>query len=68
MVFPVEDAGKYAVAQGVVRKIPLSLERSKAWARHQRDSYKVDIDPDAITEPLTLVRLDGTGAVIRDKN
>ena len=67
MVFPVEDAGKYAVAQGVVRKIPLSLERSKAWARHQRDSYKVDIDPDAITEPMTLVRLDGTGAVIRDK-
>ncbi len=67
MVFPVEDKGKYAVAQGVVRKIPMTLEQSKSYARHQRDSYGADMDPDAITEPLTIVRLDGTGAVIRDK-
>lgn len=66
MVFPMEANGKYAVAQGVVRKMPMTLEQSKRWATYQRDSYGVDIDPDAISEPLTIVRLDGSGAVIRD--
>ena len=66
MVFPMEANGKYAVAQGIVRKMPMTLEKSKRWATYQRDSYGVDIDPDAITEPLTIVRLDGSGAVIRD--
>jgi hypothetical protein len=66
MVFPMEANGKYAVAQGVVRKMPMTLEQSKRWATYQRDSYQVDIDPDAINEPLTIVRLDGSGAMIRD--
>ena len=64
--FPMEANGKYAVAQGVVRKMPMTLEQSKRWATYQRDSYQVDIDPDAINEPLTIVRLDGSGAMIRD--
>lgn len=67
MVFPMEANGKYAVAQGKVRKMPMTLEQSKKWARYQRDSYGADLDPDAITEPLTLVRIDGSGAVIRDR-
>lgn len=66
MVFPMEANGKYAVAQGKVRKMPMTLEQSKRWATYQRDSYGADIDPDKITEPLTIVRLDGSGAVIRD--
>tara|TARA_B100000530_G_scaffold38259_1_gene22107 strand:- start:87 stop:749 length:663 start_codon:yes stop_codon:yes gene_type:complete len=66
MVFPMEASGKYAVAQGTVRKMPMTLEQSKRWATYQRDSYGIDIDPDAINEPLTIVRLDGSGAVIRD--
>ena len=66
MVFPMEANGKYAVAQGTVRKMPMTLEQSKRWATYQRDSYGIDIDPDAINEPLTIVRLDGSGAVIRD--
>jgi hypothetical protein len=66
MVFPMEANGKYAVAQGVVRKMPMTLEQSKRWATYQRDSYGADLDPDAITEPLTIVRLDGSGAMIRD--
>lgn len=66
MVFPMEANGKYAVAQGKVRKMPMNLEQSKRWARHQRDEYGGDLDPDSITEPLTLVRLDGSGAMIRD--
>lgn len=66
IVFPMEANGKYAVAEGKVRKMPMSLEQSKRWAAHQKKEYGADLDPDAITEPLTLVRLDGTGAMIRD--
>jgi hypothetical protein len=65
MVFPMADNGKYAVAQGVVRKMPMTLEQSKNYAAYQAREYGADMDPDKITEPLTLVRLDGTGAVIR---
>jgi hypothetical protein len=67
MVFPMDQKGRYAVAQGIVKKMPMTLEQSKAWAKHQKEEYGADIDPDAITEPLTLVRLDGSGAVIRDQ-
>ncbi len=66
IVFPMEASGKYAVAQGTVRKMPMTLEQSKRWAAHQKEEYGADLDPDAITEPLTLVRLDGSGAMIRD--
>ncbi len=65
MVFPMDENGKYAVAQGVVRKMPMTLEESKNYAAYQAREYGADMDPDKITEPLTLVRLDGTGAVIR---
>ena len=66
IVFPMEANGKYAVAQGTVRKMPMTLEQSKRWAAHQKNEYGADLDPDEITEPLTIVRLDGSGAMIRD--
>ncbi len=65
MVFPMAENGKYAVAQGVVRKMPMTLEQSKKYAEYQAREYGADMDPDKITEPITLVRLDGTGAVVR---
>ena len=67
MVFPMEDKGKYAVAQGVVKKIPLTLEQAKQWAKHQKEEYGGTLDPESITGPMTIVRLDGKGAVIRDQ-
>ena len=66
MVFPMEANGKYAVAQGVVRKMPMTLEQSKRWATYQAKEYGADIDPEKVTEPITIVRLDGSGAMIRD--
>jgi hypothetical protein len=66
MVFPMEENGKYAVAQGVVRKMPMTLEQSKNYAAYQAREYGADMDPDKITEPITLIRLDGTGAVVRN--
>lgn len=64
MVFPMEAKGQQASAEGRVVVTELSLDESKEYATYQRDEYGVDIDPDAITEPMTTVRLDGTGAVL----
>jgi hypothetical protein len=66
MVFPMEENGKYAVVEGVVRKMPMTLEQSKKYAEYQAREYGADMDPDKITEPITLVRLDGTGAIVRN--
>lgn len=65
MVFPMTAKGQQASAEGRVVVTELSLEESKEYAKYQRDEYGADIDPEAITEPMTTVRLDGTGAVLR---
>lgn len=67
MVFPVDAKGQWAVAQGVVSVRELSLEESKQYAEYQAKEYGMPYDPASITEPTKLVRLDGTGAVFRDK-
>ena len=67
MVFPMSAKGQYAVAEGVVRKIPLNLAQSKRYMAHQVEEKGEPFDPNTVTEPLTLVRLDGVGAVLRDK-
>jgi hypothetical protein len=66
MVFPVTDKGKYAVAEGVVSVNALSLEDSRKHAAHDAEERGEKIDPASITEPVVVVRLDGTGAVVRD--
>lgn len=67
MVFPLSAKGQTAVAEGVVRKIPLDLETSKRYLAHQAEEKGEAFDPASVTEPVTIVRLDGTGAVLRDK-
>lgn len=66
MVFPVDAKGKYAVAEGVVALQPLSLEQTREYLAYQAREYGADVDPESVTEPMTIVRLDGKGAVIRD--
>ena len=66
MVFPMSAKGKYAVAEGVVRKIPLTLEQTKGVLAHEAAEYGKPYDASKVTDPITLVRLDGVGAVIRD--
>jgi cytochrome c-type biogenesis protein CcmE len=63
MVFPVDSKGKKAVAEGVVSVKELSLEESKEYAEYQAKEYKLDYDPAKVTEPMSIVRIDGTGAV-----
>lgn len=67
MVFPVDSKGMYATAQGQVSVKQLSLEESKQYAEYQAKEYGKPYDPASVTKPTLIVRLDGTGAVLRDK-
>ena len=68
MVFPVDAKGKYATAEGVITVKELSLEDSVAYAKYQAEEYGGGtFDPASVTAPITVVKLDGTGAVLRDR-
>jgi hypothetical protein len=67
MTFPVEAKGKYAVAQGVVAVNELSLEQTREYAVEQAQEKGEKLDPATVTKPTQIVRLDGTGAVVREK-
>lgn len=67
MVFPMSAKGKYAVAEGVVRKIPLNLDQTRRALAHEAEEKGEKFDPASVTKPITLVRLDGVGAVLADK-
>ncbi|HVV83469.1 MAG TPA: DUF4920 domain-containing protein [Kofleriaceae bacterium] len=67
MTFPVDAKGKYAVAEGVVAVNDLSLEDSVAYAKYQAEEVGKPFDPASVTAPITVVRLDGTGAILRDR-
>jgi len=63
MVFPMESKGKKAVAEGVVAVKELTLDQTKEYEAEQAREKNQPFDPAKVTEPLRIVRLDGTGAV-----
>ena len=67
MVFPMDSKGMVAVAQGQVAVKELTLDESKQYAEYQAKEYGKPYDPASITKPTQIVRIDGTGAVFRDK-
>jgi len=66
MVFPMSMRGKHAVADGVANKVVMSLEQTVKFMAHKAEEKKETFDPASVTEPLTYVRIDGLGAVVRD--
>ncbi|MBZ0237283.1 MAG: DUF4920 domain-containing protein [Deltaproteobacteria bacterium] len=67
MVFPVDAKGKHAVVEGVVAVNELSLEETKEYVAYQQKEYGAEKDPASVTEPMVIVRVDGTGAQLRDR-
>jgi len=65
IVFPMSMKGKYAVAEGVVQKLPLDLEQTRAFLKHKAEEAGETFDPTTVTEAMTIIRLKGTGAVVR---
>jgi hypothetical protein len=66
MTFPMEAKGSTAVAQGTVAVKQMTLEETRSYAEYQAREYGAAIDPASITEPMLMVRIDGTGAIIRE--
>jgi hypothetical protein len=67
MVFPVESKGMFAIAEGTVAVKDMTLEETKQYAEYQAKEYGKPYDPASITKPMQNVRIDGTGAIFRDK-
>ncbi|HUQ07025.1 MAG TPA: DUF4920 domain-containing protein [Kofleriaceae bacterium] len=67
MVFPVDAKGKHAVVEGVVAVNELTLEETKEYVAYQQKEYGAEKDPASVTEPMVIVRIDGTGAQLRDR-
>jgi len=66
IVFPSEAEGRYAVAEGLVKKMPLSLDETRSYLAHEAEEQGREFDPAGVTEAITVVRIDGLGAMIRD--
>ena len=63
--FPLLGERDHAVAEGVVKRIALDLEHSRARLAAEAEEQGLEFDPTSVTEPITIVQLDGTGAVVR---
>lgn len=66
MTFPLDTKGKYAVAEGVVHAREMTIEETREYLAYQAKEYGKDVDPQSVTEPMTMIRLNGKGAVIRN--
>jgi hypothetical protein len=66
IVFPISAEGRYAVAEGLVKKMPLSLEETRAHLAHEAEEQGREFDPASVTQAITMIRVDGLGAMIRD--
>lgn len=66
MTFPLDAKGKYATAEGVVSVNEMSLEDSVEYAKYEAEETGKTFDPATVTAPITVVKLDGTGAILRD--
>lgn len=66
ITIPMDEKGRYAVAEGVVKKITLSPEDALAMAEHEAEEMGRPVDK---TQPLPtyIVQLQGVGAQIRDR-
>jgi len=65
MVFPMDAKGKQVAAEGTVAVQKLSLEETKEYLAYQAQYSDEEFDPESVTEPTTVVRIDGVGAVVR---
>jgi len=64
IVFPMDIMGQTAVAEGVFSALPLTLEQTRVYLKKETECQGGEFDVDSITEPMTLYRIQGTGAVV----
>jgi hypothetical protein len=67
IVFPTSLKGRRAVAEGTVQKLALDLEQTRKYLAHKAMEKGEPFDPESVKEPVTIVRLAGTGALVYDR-
>lgn len=65
IVFPVAAKGRRVTAEGVFARIELDAAGALAYRKHMAEERGETYEPDEESGPLTLYRIDGTGAVVR---
>jgi hypothetical protein len=66
IVFPYESKGMYAVAEGELVRIDLSMEQTCAMAEAECEAQGKTFDKSTVTEPGVVYMIMGTGAVISE--
>jgi hypothetical protein len=66
LTIPLAAKGRYAVAEGTARKVTLSPEDAQAMREHEAEEQGQPVD-NSQPLPTYIVKLEGTGAVIRDQ-
>jgi len=64
IVFPKDSVGRTMTAEGELKKIELTKEQALARAKHEAEEQKRKFDPRSVKGPVTIVQLQGTGAVL----
>lgn len=67
IVFPKDSKGMEVKAEGIVSVSTLSEEDRIRRARHEAEEQGLEFDETSIKGPATVVRLEGEGAVIKEK-
>lgn len=67
MVFPMSAKGKWAVADGIVRRSEMTLEKTRELLAEEAKEAGKPFDPASVTEAKVSVRLEGLGARVRDR-
>jgi hypothetical protein len=67
MVFPMDAKGGHAEAEGTVQRLELDLEATRNFLAHKAEEAGEEFDATTVVEPMVIVRLAGTGAVIRSQ-
>jgi hypothetical protein len=62
---PLEAKGRHAVAEGTLRKVALSPEDAQAMRDHEAEEQGLPVD-NSLPLPTFSIKLEGSGAVIRD--
>jgi hypothetical protein len=67
MVFPMDAKGRWAAADGTVRRTELTLEQTRSRLAEEAKESGKPFDPASVKEGLVSVRLLGIGARVRDR-
>ena len=65
IVFPMNAVGAKGRAYGTFKPVKMNMERTIGFLEHLAEERGEEFDPASVKEPMTLLKLNATGAVVR---